>query len=107
MRKTLIKCVCITLLALCIAGVAGLLSLSAGESKQHIEQQTATSAAPKYTFSAYQGKLALFENGYAMPVEIYDVYLDTLPPEEQTKIENGIFAESDVEIQKIIEDYTS
>ncbi len=106
MRKNLIKCVCITLLALCIAGVAGLLSLSAGDGK-HIEQPTVTSAAPKYTFSVYQGKLALFEQGYAMPVEIYDVYLDTLPPEEQVKIENGIFAESDAEIQKIIEDYTS
>ena len=106
MRKTLLKCVCIVLIALCIVGAAGLFSLSVGESKD-IAQQPETSHAPKYTFSAYQGKLALFERGYAMPVEIYDVYLDTLPPEEQIKIENGIFAESDAEIQKIIEDYTS
>ena len=42
-----------------------------------------------------------------MPVEIYDVYLEMLPAEEQQKVIDGIPAQTDEEIQKIIEDYTS
>ena len=42
-----------------------------------------------------------------MPVEIYEVYLSSLPQAEQSKIKSGISAQTDEEILKIIEDYTS
>lgn len=106
MRKTLLKCICITVFILLFVGIVGIISLSAGEAKD-ISVQSTEPTVPKYTFTAYEGKLALFERGFAMPVEIYDVYLANLPAEEQTKIINGICAENDAEIQKIIEDYTS
>lgn len=66
-----------------------------------------TSTSPLYTLSQYDGKLALFKRGYSMPVEIYEVYLSSLPQDEQSKIKSGISAQTDEEILKIIEDCTS
>ncbi|MEG1551657.1 MAG: hypothetical protein RR355_05245 [Oscillospiraceae bacterium] len=66
-----------------------------------------TSSAHIYKLSVYEGRIALFKAGFAMPIEIYDVYIDNLPTNEKVAIENGINANSDEEIRKIIEDYTS
>ena len=106
MQKKLLKCIGIVICLLIVVTAVGLFSLSAGETKDTVRPNSKV-AVPKYTFTVYQDKLALYERGYAMPVEIFDVYLDTLPKEEQEKIKAGICAESDAEIQKIIEDYTS
>lgn len=106
MQKTLQKCIVISICGLLVIALAGYLSLNAGE---NAVQTTTAVQKPEaqYTFSQYQGRLALYERGYAMPVEIFDVYLDSLPAEERSLIAAGICAETDAEIQKIIEDYTS
>ena len=106
MQKNLLKCIGLAISSLIGVTAVGLFCLSAGETKAAVRPNSEV-AVPKYTFTVYQNKLALYERGYAMPVEIFDVYLDTLPKEEQEKIKAGICAESDAEIQKIIEDYTS
>lgn len=106
MQKTLQKCIMISIFGLLMIALTGYLSLNAGENT--VQTTTAVQEVqPQYTFSQYQGKLALYQRGYAMPVEIFDVYLDSLPAEERTLIAAGICAETDAEIQKIIEDYTS
>lgn len=106
MQKTLLRCILISLCALVILGLSAVFSLNAGETPAAANEVT-QDAVPKYTFSQYQGQLALYERGFAMPVEIYDVYLEMLPAEEQQKVIDGISAQTDEEIQKIIEDYTS
>lgn len=106
MRKTLQKCILISLCAFAVIGIAGFGTLNAGNPTAP-QAQTTEVPTPLYTFSQYQGKLALYQRGYAMPVEIYDVYLDSLPEEDRLQITQGISADSDAEIQKIIEDYTS
>lgn len=106
MRKTLITCICISLCGLLGLGIVGYGILNSDKSRS-AELQTTEARTPLYTFSQYKGRLALYERGFAMPVEIYDVYLDTFPEEDQERILTGIPAESDAEIQKIIEDYTS
>ncbi len=106
MQKTLQKCILISVCGLLVIAFAGFLSLNAGEK----DAPTAITTEPpqaQYTFSQYQGRLALYERGFSMPVEIYDVYLDSLPKEDRDLITAGINAETDAEIQKIIEDYTS
>ena len=99
------KCIAVTLvllLSVIIFWVVTLtLDIKSGKPKE------STTAAVKYTLGAYGGKLALFEDGFAMPVEIYDVLLSELPEAEQNKINNGIKAYSDEEALKLIEDYTS
>lgn len=106
MQKTLQKCIAISVCGLLVIALSGYLSLNAGENAA----PTTTAAQefqPQYTFSQYQGKLALYQRGFAMPVEIFDVYLDSFPEAERKLITAGISAETDAEIQKIIEDYTS
>lgn len=106
MQKTLLKCIGIVICISLVTAFVGIFSLSAGETKDTVQQNTGVTE-PKYTFSVYQGRLALYERGFSMPVEIFDIYLDAFPQDEQEKITAGIYAESDAEIQKIIEDYTS
>ena len=60
-----------------------------------------------YVLSTYDGRIALFKSGYSMPVEIYDVYIDTLPEEEQKNLEKGISAQNDEQALRLVEDYTS
>lgn len=106
MQKMLLKCIGVVLCSIVFVGIVGIFSLSAGETKDAVQQHT-QELTPKYTFSVYGDRLALYERGFVMPVEIFDIYLEALPPEEQQKIKIGIHAENDTEIQKIIEDYTS
>ncbi|MBQ5994486.1 MAG: hypothetical protein IJL63_01350 [Clostridia bacterium] len=68
---------------------------------------TVTQSRPLYTLSHYGGRLALYKRDFAMPVEIFDVYLDSLPTEEREAVKKGITAETDEQAQKLIEDYTS
>lgn len=99
------KCIAVTLvllLSVIIFWVVTLtLDIKSGKPKE------STTVTVRYTLGAYEGKLALFEDGFAMPVEIYDVLLSELPESEQIKISRGIKAYSDEEALKIIEDYTS
>lgn len=106
MQKTLQKCILISVCGLLMIALTGYFSLNAREDAAQTTT-TAQTPQPQYTFSQYQGKLALYQRGYAMPIEIFDVYLDSLPDDERSLIAAGICAETDAEIQKIIEDYTS
>lgn len=106
MQKILLRAVAVTAIVLAAMFVGAAFSLGAKDDRAAILPES-TTLMPLYTLSEYDGKLALFKRGYSMPVEIYDVYLSSLPDSEQSKIKDGISAESDDEILKIIEDYTS
>ena len=105
-QKILLRAVAVTAIVLAAMFVGAAFSLGAKDDKAAILSES-TTLSPLYTLGEYDGKLALFKRGYSMPVEIYDVYLSSLPVSEQGKIKEGISAESDDEILKIIEDYTS
>lgn len=60
-----------------------------------------------FKLSEYEGKIAVFELGSKEPVEVFDVYLTSLPQNEQNKIKSGLYAENESELQTLIEDYTS
>lgn len=106
MQKILLKGIATASVLLLAVFVATAFSLGAKYEKVTPPPET-TSPSPLYTLSQYDGKLALFKRGYSMPVEIYEVYLSSLPQSEQSKIKSGISAQTDEEILKIIEDYTS
>ena len=106
MQRILLRAVAVTAIVLTAVFIGAAFSLGARDDRAAILPET-TTLAPLYTLTQYEGKLALFKRGYSMPVEIYDVYLSSLPDSERGKIESGITAQSDEEILKIIEDYTS
>lgn len=60
-----------------------------------------------YTISEYKGKIAVFRSGENIPIDIFDVYVSTLPQHDKTLIQQGIEIKTPEELQKIIEDYTS
>lgn len=68
---------------------------------------TVTTVSALYTLSEYDGKVALYRRGCETPIEIFDVYLSTLPDEARSQLAVGITASSDEEAEKLIEDYTS
>jgi len=107
LQKILKRCILGVLCALMLVVLVAALALQAGDGDTHAATEVQQAATPKYVFSQYEGRLALYERGYTMPVEIYDVYLQNFPPDEQERLTAGIPAETDEEIQKIIEDYTS
>lgn len=108
MQKILKRAIFAVVCAIALTVLFAAFALRAGDgTTEPLATQVQKAAAPKYVFSQFQGRLALYERGGAMPVEIYDVYLSSLPPEEQERVTAGIPAQTDEEILKIIEDYTS
>ncbi|MGN0570148.1 MAG: hypothetical protein ACI4N4_06565 [Candidatus Fimenecus sp.] len=82
------------------------LSLVTKEPSEKGKVQNTTSATV-YTVADYQGKIAVFKNREKTPFEIYDSYVYSLPKEDRERLKSGIQTESESELQKIIEDYTS
>lgn len=60
----------------------------------------------QYTIKDYKGRIAVFKYGKEIPLEIYEIYTDTLPLTDSTKIREGINIRDETELQKAIEDYT-
>lgn len=55
----------------------------------------------------WEGKLALFTGENPAPDEVYDVYIQSLPPEEQERLNAGIAVDTEEELAGWLEDYTS
>lgn len=60
-----------------------------------------------YMLGEYQGKVASYHTGNSEPLEVFDIYLDSLPTVNQQELLRGIPAQSLQELQRLIEDYTS
>lgn len=106
MNKTL-KNLILSVLCFFAVIITGFIMFINFGSKEKEIINAADSVSHLYTLTEYNGKIALYKNGFSMPVEIFDVNINSLPQSDRELIKNGIHAESDSEIQKFIEDYTS
>lgn len=89
-----------------IAAIA--VSLSAFASYQSTTGQLPSAPTKtEYTLSVYDGRIAVFENSDSQPIEVFDVYVSSLPYNEQVELRNGLTAADRDELQRLIEDYTS
>lgn len=77
---------------------------SSTDTKSGENQLTRT---PLYTVSEFNGRLAVFEYNSEIPVEIYDIYINTLPDLDYKKIQEGITVYSSESLNIIINEYTS
>jgi hypothetical protein len=66
-----------------------------------------TTAAQTYIIGAWEDKLAVFIPPDTAPYQLFDIYLDTLPMEEQQKIREGIIVNDERTLASLLEDYTS
>lgn len=62
--------------------------------------------APLAFVGIWEGKLAVFRNESATPDEVYEVFSASLPKAEQEALAARIPVYSEVELQKLLEDYT-
>lgn len=69
--------------------------------------QEPTTGPTGYILGVWDGKLAVFLAGSPTPDEVYDVYIVTLPEEEQQALQAGIAIPDEETLQKRLEDYTS
>lgn len=60
-----------------------------------------------YVLGVYQEKIAVFTQGDSVPIEIFDVYVSTLPKADQKTLRKGIAVKGKSELKRIVEDYTS
>lgn len=68
---------------------------------------TTAPAAPRYYLGVWEDKLALFLPDSQTPDDVYDVYIATLPEEEQQRLRERIPITDEVELARLLEDYTS
>ena len=61
----------------------------------------------EYIISVYDGKIAVFTQSDKLPIEVYDVYVSTLPEKDQKALQKGIKVEGKIKLKYLIEDYTS
>ena len=61
---------------------------------------------PAYTIGAWEGKVAVFEGDQPFPRQVFDVYVEALPPEQRRQVQAGVAAENDAQLSVLLEDYT-
>lgn len=71
------------------------------------DRQTQVYENEKYIIGVYEEKIAVFTQGDSVPIEVYDVYVSTLPEKDQNSLRKGIEVEGKVNLKYLIEDYTS
>ena len=61
---------------------------------------------PAYTIREWQGQVAVFEGDQPFPRQVFDVYVEALPPEIQQRVRQGVPAEDEARLSVLLEDYT-
>jgi len=93
--------------ALAAALVLGLLSAPKRAPQETVSPTETTQPAYRYTLRDCNGMLAVYAGDDPEPIQIFEVFTDSLPPQDSARIRAGIGAQDDKELQALIEDYTS
>lgn len=82
----------------------GDIKLTTTESYSSFAQSTNTLYA--YVLKEYNGKIAVFETNSENPLEVFSIFIDTLPQIDRELLKDGIPAGNKAELLRLIEDYT-
>lgn len=101
-------------LIIVFCAVMGVFALSGffGDKSPALASQSGVSAsfsAPseQMHLGVYNGYLALFIGESETPSETYDIMARTLPKEDRARLISGIPVDSEAELRRLIEDFTS
>jgi len=83
-----------------ISSLPALASAETEQSSQPIPQA-------KYLMKNHGGRLAVFSPQEESPLLIFDVYISTLPEYDQKLLQEGIPAQGEEQLTRLIEDYIS
>ena len=81
-------------------------NLNKAKTKQVNTKDITDTCNYEYIIKDYKGRIAVYKYGKSLPIEIYDIYTDSLPETDSKKIQKGINITNEKELQKVIEDYT-
>ncbi len=76
-------------------------------SQNQLESQRKTAKAPLYTISEFNGRLAVFNYNSDIPIEIYEININTLPVLDYEKLKIGVNVYTKESLYILIEEYTS
>ena len=92
------------------AGIIGLFRFNPAdpsESLSSLPEDSLTSHEAGWILGVWNGQLAVFAPGAPEPYELYDIYIASLPEEEQARLQGGVIAKSKSDLESLLEDYTS
>ena len=76
-------------------------------SQENSEIPATAEVNPQFVIREYQGHIGVFRNGNEYPFEVLEVEVSSFPIADQLLLANGISAESQSEVNRILEDYES
>jgi len=98
----------LTVLAVTLLDGRGANSAMLPQPSEPVTQSSAAqSSAPGYVLGCYDGRLALFPEGDAVPERVYEVWVERLPEADRQKLLLGIPVENEAELARLLEDLTS
>ncbi|HCA29267.1 MAG TPA: hypothetical protein DEP23_06765 [Ruminococcaceae bacterium] len=72
-----------------------------------INTTTSATAVPLFIIGSWEDKLAVFTPPVTTPDQVYEVYISSLPEEEQQRLRQGIEVYDEKMLNSLLEDYTS
>ena len=94
-----------------VGGVSSLVpSATADDDSTASARTTAEEGADKYDkyiIKDFHGKIAVFENGGEAPVKITETLTSSLPQFDTKQLRQGVYAENEREVKRLLEDYCS
>ena len=91
-----------------VGGVSSLVpSATADDVSTVSARTTAEEGADKYIIKDFHGKIAVFENGGEAPVKITETLTSSLPQFDTKQLRQGVYAENEREVKRLLEDYCS
>lgn len=96
-------------IVLLVAGIIGAIRLyrNAETPPESSREESQIMRDAGFVIGVWENKLAVFHAGSAEPMQIYDVYIASLPEEEQERLRAGVVAENAAALASFLEDYTS
>ncbi len=111
-RKSILITLIICASIVCLFFVVFLINSYSNDNKNSNLSTTSVEAnnnkhSPGYYLGEYDGKLAAFTTESDEPLQVFDVYLSSLPEDDIEKIREGVYAKDEQDLQRLIEDFTS
>lgn len=78
-----------------------------GQENNISESPNQNVGAPLFILGEKDGKIALYRGDKSETVQVYDVYVDTLPEYDKNELKAGIMIYDLKELDSLIEDFTS
>lgn len=99
------KMIASILLTISILTIVIVLLITQKNGTLNLNKQTHTVETNQYMLGVCEDKVAVYKNGELM--EIFDVYVNTLPEIDRKALKDGIIIKDKNELKEKIEDFTS